>query len=163
MGLGGSRRTMLVGLDTLNLQPVIAPTAPPPRAQAPIEPVGEREATSRDPREQSRGERHAAVDFRSFLTASTLEGLTRTLGGGEQVAGDGADSESQSPPSKVPDAGPAIFSGAEAANYYRALSGESESLASAREFRDATTSYARNFFAASGVYARPGESLELSA
>ena len=155
---------MIIGFDTLNIQPIVAPSAPPLRVQAPIEPVGEREATSRDPQEKQRGERQAAgVDFRSYITASTLEGLGRAFDNAGQVRGEGSAGDSPTRPTKVPDSSPAVLSGTEAADYYRAISGESESLAAAREFRDAATSYAQNFFAATGTFARPGESLELSA
>ena len=154
---------MHIGFDSLTLQPVAAPSAPPPRLQTPIAPAGEREATGRDPREQNKGERQQGVNFRSYITASTLEGLGQALGGKDpfKIEGDGAEFRPR--PSKVPDTGPTVLSGAEAASYYSQISGESESLVAAREFRDAATSYARNFFAASDVYARPGESLELSA
>jgi hypothetical protein len=153
---------MIVGFDANTLQPVAAPSAPPPRVQAPIAPIGERDALGRDPHEQNKGERQQGVDFRSYITASTLEGLGQALGGDDQVRSE-SETADRPRPSKVPDAGPAILSGAEAANYYQSVSGDSESLIAAREFRDATTSYARNFFANSGVYARPGESLEISA
>ncbi len=154
---------MIVGFDTLNVQPIVAPSAPPPRVQAPIEPVGEREATSRDPQEKNRGERQAGVDFRSYITASTLEGLGRAFDNAGRARGEDAAGDATARPTKVPESGPAILSGSEAADYYRAISGESESLIAAREFRDAATSYAQNFFAATGTFARPGESLELSA
>lgn len=153
---------MIVGFDANTLQPVAAPSAPPPRLQAPITPIGERDALGRDPREQNKGERQQGVDFRSYITASTLEGLGQALGG-EDVRRESEAPASRPRAHKIPEAGPTILSGAEAANYYQSISGDSESLVSAREFRDAATSYARNFFAVSSVYARPGESLELSA
>lgn len=154
---------MYIGFDSITLQPVVAPTPAPPRPQAPIAPVTERDAASRDQRQNTREDREPGVTFRSFITASTLEGLGRALGGDKNVQGENSASENRPRPTKLPDAGPALLSGAEAANYYRAVSGDSESLSAAREFRDASSSYARNYFAASGGFARPGETLELTA
>jgi hypothetical protein len=107
--------------------------------------------------------RPEGVDFRSYITASTLNGLGQSFGGADQVRSKRDGAEFRPRASKVPDAGPAILSGAEAANYYARISGDSESLVPAREFRDAVTSYTRNFFSNLNMHARPGESLELSA
>ncbi len=152
---------MNVLFDSVTLQPVAAPQAPPPRPQAPISPVGEGDAPKRDPREQNKGGRQRHIDFQSFITASTLEGLGRTLGGDQTIQ----DAPERRPlrEAKYPDAGPKVLSGAEAANYFRTVSGESEGLAISREFQTAASAYAKNFFAVQGTFARPGESLELSA
>ncbi len=154
---------MYIGFDSITLQPVAAPTPPPPRPQASIAPIDERDAASRDQRKNTREDRDPGVTFRSFITASTLEGLGRALGGDKQVQSDSSASEYRPRPTKLPDAGPAVLSGAEAANYYRTVSDDRESLTAPREFRDASSSYARNYFAVSGAFAKPGESLELTA
>ncbi len=160
---GGLGRNHVIDFDSITLQPVAAPVPPTARSQAPIAPIAERDPASRDPRQHNNSERQQGVTFRSFITASTLEGLGRALGGDKQLQSDSSAPQYRSRPTKLPDAGPALLSGAEAANYYRAVSGDSESLAAAREFRDATSSYARNYFSVSGTFARPDESLELTA
>ena len=48
---------MIAGFDLITLPPVAAPSALPPRPQAPVAPAGERQATNRDQRGQNRGER----------------------------------------------------------------------------------------------------------
>ena len=92
-----------------------------------------------------------------------MNGLGQSFGGADQVRSKRDRAEFLPRASKVPDAGPAILSGAEAANYYASISGDSESLVAARAFRDAATSYTQNFFSNLNVHARPGVSLELSA
>jgi hypothetical protein len=153
---------MSITIDTHSLQPVAAPIAPPPPRQAAVASVGERDGTNNDRRESAKGERgRTSAAFRSFLDAATLSGLTKTLG-----ALDSADRATETTRArKVPNRRESTeLSGAESERLYQeAHTAPRSANPRASEFLAATTRYAKSFFAVSGTFAKPGESLELSA
>ncbi len=150
---------MSITIDAVSLQPIAAPVAPPFQ-RAPVAPVGERDSASNERRNGARGERsRTSAAFRSFLNAATLSGLTRTLGDEVDPVAPVARER------KVPDRREATeLSGAESERLYQEAKAASRpDDVRAREFLSATRQYAKSFFAVSGTFAKPGESLELTA
>ena len=162
---------MAISIDTVSLQPVAAPLAPGLARQAPVTAVADRQGANNDRREQARGERNrSTVTFRSFLNAATLAGLTKTLGAERPASTDEAPAKVQRR-AKLPDRkDPEVISGDEAESLYRSARSSTKDqttseqpVARAREYQAAATRYAKSFFAVSGTFAKPGESLELTA
>ena len=153
---------MAISLDTITLQPVAAPIAPaPPRAPA-IVAAAQRDTTQNDRKNQAQPDRERAnVSFKSLFDAATLGSIGRAFGGETtQVRQDGPQKRA----SKLPGLEPEVISHAEAASLYRsAKSADAISSIRASEFRAASLQYAKSFFAVSGTFAKPGESLELTA
>jgi hypothetical protein len=158
---------MTITADILStLQPVAAPVAPPPRQPA-VSAVGERESTANERRNESKDDRgRANINFRSFLNAATFAGLAQSLGR------DAPKSEATEEPArktqraqKQPDRNePVVISAEESESLYRAAHAEApRTNARAPEFLAATTRYAKSFFSVTGTFARPGETLELTA
>ena len=158
---------MALSIDALSLQPAAAPVAPPPPRQPQVRAVGGRDGASNERRGSAKGDRgRASVAFRSFLNAATLAGVVQSLG--EEFAS--ASSSREAPahtqrPTKLPDTNQdRVLSASETDNLYQSARVSAQSSASrAPEFRAATARYAKSFFGVSGTYARPGESLELTA
>ncbi len=142
--------------------------------------VGDRESANNDRRNQSRGDRNRpSVAFRSFLNAATLAGLTKTLSAQRPASTDEAPAKVQRRTNLPERSDPSVISSDEADSLYRSAQrakaqaaseqttseqGQSEQPAArAREFQAAATRYAKSFFAVSGTFAKPGESLELTA
>lgn len=150
---------MTITIDAVSLQPIAAPIAPP-FARAPVAPVGDRDSASNE-RRNDRGDRsRTSAAFRSFLNAATLAGLTQSLGADrvDPVAG-------VARPRKVPDRREATeLSGAESERLYQEAQAKTRPHdARAREALAVTQRYAKSFFSVSGTFAKPGESLELTA
>jgi hypothetical protein len=158
---------MTISADILTLQPVAAPIAPPPPRQPAVSAVSDRDSTANERRGESKDDRgRANINFRSFLNAATFAGLAQTL------TRDAPKSEaSEEPARKTPRATkqrdrsePVVISAEESESLYRAAQAESpRTNARAPEFLAATSRYAKSFFSVSGTFARPGESLEISA
>jgi len=158
---------MAISIDSLTLQPVAAPISAAPVRQAPVTAVGERDGANNDRRNPSKDARgRSSVAFRSFLDAATLAGLTKTLGA--QTSTTAATDEAPAPPprrAKLPEkAEQEVLSASESERLYHSakISGQGRT-SPAPEFLAATSRYAKSFFAVSGTFARPGESLELTA
>ena len=157
---------MALTLDSVSLKPIAAPIA----AQAPAAPaiaaVGERAGANNDRRDSQRNDRgRPSVAFRSFLNAATLAGLTQTLSKDTVVV-----SSDEPPPrqTKVPEQEPTTISSEEADHLYQSAQTASEAqprreTARVRAYQAATSRYATSFFSVSGTFARPGESLEVTA
>jgi len=157
---------MAFAVDSLSLQPAASLYAPVQARAEPVAPVGQRDGASNDRRNQSKERERAVLNFRAALNAATVSSLTKALGEESKPVETATDAPARAPAraSKVPDAEPVVLSGAEAANLYRTAQAEKESQPSrAPEFLAAATRYAKSYFAVSGTYARPGESLELMA
>ena len=156
---------MAITIDTLSLQPVAAPVAPPPR-QPQVSAVGERQGANADRRNPSKDARgRSSITFRSFLNAATLAGLTKTLGSDSFKTTTTDERPQPRRAEKVPNkAGPEVLSAAESEGLYQSAKSSGQGRASpAPEFLAATSRYAKSFFAVSGTFARPGETLELTA
>ena len=157
---------MTITTDTLSLQPVAAPLAVFPRTPQ-VSAVGQRDGASNDRRGSSKDSRaRSGVAFKSFLDAATIAGLNKTLGA--ETSKSAVTDEGSSPAprrAKVPDqAEPEVLSAAESEGLYQSAKSSGQGRSSpAPEFLAATTRYAKSFFAVSGTFAKPGESLELTA
>jgi len=155
----------MLTLDANSLQPIAAPVSPAFIRQAPVSPVGNREQTQNERRETSRDDRaRPNIAFRSFLNAATLAGLTKSLGGETQRSSADSEAPAYTRPSKLPaQKDDTVISANEADVLYRSAQVSGRDGARAPEFLAATSRYAKSFFAVSGTFARPGESLELTA
>lgn len=157
---------MTITTDALSLQPIAAPAAPLSR-QPQVSAVGEREGASNDRRAPSKDARgRSSIAFRSFLDAATLAGLNKTLGA--ETSESAVTDERSSPAprrAKLPTkAEPEVLSAAESERLYHSAKNSGQGRTSpAPEFLAATSRYAKSFFAVSGTYARPGQSLEVTA
>lgn len=156
---------MIISADTIWLQPIAAPVAPPPR-QPTIAAAGEREGASNERRKDSReGRARTDVSFRAFLNAATFAGLAQSLGNNATTT---TRTESSDTPRtravKLPEREEApVISGEESEQLFRRATATQLDTARASEYLAATTRYAKSYFSVSGTYARPGESLELTA
>ena len=158
---------MSISTDTISLQPLAAPIAPPQQRQAPVSAVGDRDGASNDRRKDAKdGRARANINFRAFLNAATFVGLAQSLGTDTFKADATEDSPRQTARAvKLPERDePPVLSGEESERLYRSAQTASQTKnVRAPEFLAATSRYAKSFFAVSGTYARPGESLELTA
>jgi len=155
--------TMAISFDILTLQPIAAAPAPAAVARQPqVAAVGERDGAKE--RRGSAGDERARpnVAFRSFLNAATLAGLTQTLGKEASRAADATPAETR--PVKLPkrDA-TTVLSGTESDRLLQSVRSTLTDKSSAPQYLAATTRYAKSYFAVSGTFAKPGESLELTA
>ena len=158
---------MTVSADTISLQPIAVPLAPPPPRQPAVSAVGEREGTANDRRKDSKdGRARANVGFRSFLNAATFVGLTQSLSS-DTFKPDVAEQTTRTPTraTKFPaQEEPPVLSAEESESLYRSAQAASKGANTrAPEFLAATSRYAKSFFAVSGTFARPGDALELTA
>jgi len=156
---------MSLSIDSLSLNAIAASASLQQPRQAPVAPVGDREGANNDRRDSSKDARsRPSVAFRSFLNAATLAGLTKTLSADTRtVSTDVAPRPER--PVKLPDQSePPVISADEADSLYRSAQNAGEAGAPrAREFQTASSQYAKSFFAVAGTFARPGETLELTA
>jgi hypothetical protein len=153
---------MAISFDILTPQPLAAPIAPPPPRAPAIAAAAQRDTTQNDRKNQAQPDRERAkINFRSILDAATLSGIGRAFGAETaQVRQDGPQKRA----SKLPGLEPEVISSTEAASLYRsAKSADTTGNVRASEFRAASLQYAKSFFAVSGTFAKPGESLELTA
>jgi len=157
---------MTITIDSVSLQPIGAPIAPHAARQPQVAAVGERDSANNERRESARNDRgRASVAFRSFLNAATLAGLTQSL------SADTVTASTDEAPAKAPRAekirdqqDPTVIDADEAEGLYRSAQAASEpQSARAKEYLAATSRYATSYFAVSGTFARPGETLELTA
>jgi hypothetical protein len=158
---------MIVSADILTLQPIAAPVAPPPPRQPAVSAVSDRDSTANERRGESKEDRgRANINFRSYLNAATFAGLAQS------ISRDAPKSDATEEPArktqraaKQPKADePVVISAEESESLYRASRAETPRInPRAPEFLAATTRYAKSFFSVSGTFARPGESLEISA
>ncbi len=157
---------MAIITDALSIQPIATPALPLPSAPQ-ITAVGQRGGASNDRRSSSRDARgRPSVAFKSLLDAATIAGLTKTLGAeASKSAVTDSDTTPAPRPSKLPNqAEPEVLSAAESEGLYQSAKSSGQGSSSpAPEFLAAATRYAKSYFAVSGTYARPGESLELTA
>jgi len=158
---------MTISADILTLQPIAAPIAPPPPRQPAVSAVSDRDGTANERRGESKDERgRPDVTFRAFLNAATFAGLAQSLGREapkSEAAEEPARKTQRAAKQPKPDE-PVVISAEESESLYRASRAESPlTNARAPEFLAATTRYAKSFFSVSGTFARPGESLELTA
>ncbi len=163
---------MTLTIDQMPVQPVAAPAAAAVPRQPIVTPIGEREGASNERRDSTRSPRErVSAAFRSFLNAATLAGITETLGAEQPER---VDPVAPVRPTRVPDRDdgktPTILEADEAESLYRsaqssdgAAARRPRSSVRARQFQAAATRYAKSFFAVEGTFARPGESLEISA
>ncbi len=157
---------MTISLDTLSLQPIAAPIAASPARQAPVTAVGDRDGANNDRRNPSRDSRgRSSIAFRSLLDAATLAGLTKSLSGQSKTVSTDEAPARPTHRAKLPDkAEPEVLSASESERLYHSAKNSGQGRSSpAPEFLAATTRYAKAFFAVSGTFARPGESLEVTA
>jgi len=161
---------MAIKFDTATIQPVTTPAAAVASRQPIVSPIGEREGASNDRRGDARNTRDRVnVAFRSFLAAATLAGLTDAV---SDVRADTRVEETVPVrEARIPDAKKnlTILDADEAEGLYRSAhaadvaTDEAPRSTRAREFHAAATHYAKSYFSVEGTFARPGESLELSA
>lgn len=157
---------MAINFDSTTIQPVATPAAAAVPRQPIVTPIGEREGASNERRESARNTRErVSTAFRSFLNAATLAGITETLGAERSDVA--VDDVAPVRETRVPDRrkDPTVLEADEAEGLYRTAQAADEGPRSsrAREFHAAATRYAKSFFAVEGTFARPGESLELTA
>ncbi|MBY0510412.1 MAG: hypothetical protein K2P94_09685 [Rhodospirillaceae bacterium] len=157
---------MTISADILTLQPIAAPIAPPPSRQPAVSAVGDRDGTANERRGESKEERaRPDVTFRAFLNAATFAGLAQSISR-EAPKNDATEETTRNTPraAKQPKRDePVVISGEESESLYRAHTEAARPNARAPEFLAATSRYAKSFFSVSGTFARPGESLELTA
>ncbi len=154
---------MAISVDSLSLLPAAPILAQTPARVEAVAPVGQREGASNDRRNAPKDRERAVNNFRAALNAATLRGLTQAISRDSKPAENATDepARARERPAKLPDAEPTVLSGAEAANLFRSAQAADQSSSS--EFRAATSRYAKSFFSVSGTFAKPGESLELTA
>jgi hypothetical protein len=157
---------MAITADILT-QPIAAPVAPPPLRQPAVSAVSDRDSTANERRGESKEDRaRANISFRAFLNAATFAGLAQTLGR-EAPKSDATEEPARKTqrPTKQPDGNePVVISGEESESLYRAAhAGTPRTNPRAPEFLAATSRYAKSFFSVSGTFARPGETLEVTA
>ncbi len=163
---------MALSFDSATIQPVATPAAAAAPRQPIVRPIGEREgASNHDRRGDARntGDR-VNVAFRSFLAAATLAGVTEAVSDTPRDVA--VDEAAPIREARIPGAkkNPTILDAGEAEGLYRSAHAADapaveagQHSARAREFHAAATHYAKSYFSVEGTFARPGESLELSA
>jgi len=156
----------VITLDGISLQPIAAPVSPAFIRQTPVTPIGNRESAQDERRDTTARDDRARpnVAFRSFLNAATQAGLTKTLGSETQRSTADNDVTAYTRPNKIPTPkDDAVIAAGESDALYRSAPVSGREGPRAPEFLAATSRYAKSYFAVSGTFARPGESLELSA
>jgi len=157
---------MIISADMISLQPIAAPVAPSVSRQPSIAAAGERDGASNERRNDSReGRARTDVTFRAFLNAATFAGLAQSLGNDSATVTRSDSSDTPRPRAvKLPERDQApVISGEESEQLFRRSAAPQAERTRAPEFLAATTRYAKSYFSVAGTYARPGESLELTA
>ncbi len=167
---------MSISSDIISVQPLAAPVVAQAAVQPSVTSVGQRQGASNDKRQQqsSFGDRaRASVAFRSFLNASTLAGLTQTIGAEAPTATFSEALRQAKRPQKLSkqqddttlsaEESEGLYRLAQAARNGKRGEAPSAPISNVREYQAATQRYAKSFFAVSGTFAKPGESLELTA
>jgi hypothetical protein len=148
---------MSISADFLITPQSVASAVPPPSRPA-VAPAGERENAQNRGREPSKNQ-NGPLSFRAALDASTVGGIAKAAS--EAIAG---PDDRALPPreSRVPAAGPIELAGNAASELFaRASSGPGRSADPV--FAAAVSRYSASYFAGSSFFARPGETLEVTA
>lgn len=140
-------------------QPIVMPIAPQPRPA--IAPATERESANNQRRESGKNA-NGALSFRAALSATTATNTGAVSQGAEALWTDEV-SDRQARPVRLPESAPIELTGAEAADLFTRAVANNERKGRSPAFAAATSLYATSYFAGSSFYARPGDTLELTA
>lgn len=149
-------------MTTFHADILTAPAAtpvPPFVPRQPVTPAATRREADNQRQEKPDGGENRALHFRAALNAATVGNLATALGRAEP-----ADRVAE-PPSrsaKLPDRAPLVLTGRDPESVFLRSAPETPHPR-AREYGTATSRYAASFFAGSPFYARPGDTLELTA
>lgn len=151
---------MSITADFLIVPQPIAAAVSPAQPRPAVAPATEREGAQNE-RRQSAKNPNVPLSFRASLSAATLSGVTHAASASPNRPSEGEESSIR--PARVPTSGPVELTGAEASDLFSRAIAENARKSQAPAFAVATSHYAASYFAGSAFYARPGETLEVTA
>jgi len=142
-------------------QPVVV-AVPPPQPRPAVAPASERDAANNQRGESSKNQ-NGPLSFRAALSATSSSGVVRTTNAAASTHWLDEGEERVARETRLPDAGPIELTGAEAADLFTRAVANNARQSRAPAFAAATSQYIASYFAGSSFYARPGETLEMTA
>lgn len=153
---------MAITFDILPMpQPIVA-AVPPPQPRPVIAPATERDGANNQRRDSSRHQ-NGPLSFRAVLSQTTLAEFGRARATADTAVWSGEGAERRPREMRFPESVPIELSGAESGDLFTHAVANNERRSRAPEFAAATSRYASSYFAGSSFYARPGETLEVTA
>ena len=151
---------MLISADIFVVppQPIAAAVPPPPRPA--VSAPGERESAQNQRRESTKGQ-DAPLSFRGALGAAGIAGAIRAKAHEQAWQGEGEERRPRA--ERLPSAGPVELSSLDAMDLFTQAVENNARKSFSPAFAAPASNYAASYLAGSSFYARPGESLELTA
>jgi hypothetical protein len=142
-------------------QPIVA-AVPPPQPRTVVAPATERENAQNQRRDSSKNQ-NGPLSFRAALNAASFSGIAAAKTASETSVWLDEDDVRPQREARLPNVGPIELTGAEASDLFTRAVANNERKGRAPAFAAAASQYATSFFAGSPFYAKPGQTLELTA